>query len=252
MPSPGPDLPSKHWTSIQDDLPPSAKTSFFLDYALIQLPVQVVVPLEVGGTAKSPYRIAYHPRISIPPLRLRVMDAKQIQARASAISKAASEGVPSAALTQLLEPLRHTSMSEEILRSSKIGVIVNKLRQNKDPAVGRLAGELVGKWKKDVDKAKGLDSKHAAKVPPAVKSTNGTVSPAPSPVPLKAKPKSSVPSDKRNAEADGIKVEQTGNKTRDSCLKLMYNGLAFMSEECEYQLSGSPRITDILKFSSSP
>ena len=129
-------------------------------------------------------------------------------------------------------------MNEEILRSSKIGVIVNKLRQNKDPAVGRLAGELVGKWKKDVDKAKGLDAKHAgAKASPAVKNSNGTVSPAPaqSPAPSKKKSKSSVPPDKRNADADGVKTELIGNKTRDGCLKLMYNGLAFMSEECEYR-----------------
>ena len=160
------------------------------------------------------------------------MDAKQIQARAGAISKAATEGVPSASLIQLLEPLRQAPMNEEILRSSKIGVIVNKLRQNKDPAVGRLAGELVGKWKKDVDKAKGVDGKHAtAKASTSVKSSNGTASPAPSPVPPKAKAKSSVPPDKRNAEKDGVKWEQTSNDTRNACLKLIYNGLSFMSEE---------------------
>ncbi|KAI9662364.1 MAG: RNA polymerase II elongation factor [Bathelium mastoideum] len=159
------------------------------------------------------------------------MDAKQIQARAAAIQKAATEGVPSAALIQLLDPLKQASVSEDILRSSKIGVIVNKLRQNKDPAVGRLAAELVQKWKKDVDKAKGMDGKHAAKASPAMKTPNGTASPASSPAPSKSKPKSTVPPDKRNAEADKVKHEQTGNKTRDSCLKLMYNGLAFMSEE---------------------
>ncbi|KAF2234952.1 transcription elongation factor [Viridothelium virens] len=177
------------------------------------------------------------------------MDAKQIQARAGQISKAASEGVPSTSLIQLLDPLKQAPMSEEILRSSKIGVIVNRLRQNKDPAVGRLAAELIGKWKKDVGSTKGADGKHgAARSSPAIKSSNGTASPAASPAPVKAKTKSTVAPEKRSAEADGVKYELTGNKTRDSCLKLMYNGLAFMSEEAPEDVLEKSRAIELAAF----
>ncbi|KAL9085118.1 MAG: hypothetical protein Q9165_007762 [Trypethelium subeluteriae] len=177
------------------------------------------------------------------------MDAKQIQARAGQISKAASEGVPSASLIQLLDPLKQAPMSEEILRSSKIGVIVNRLRQNKDPAVGRLAAELIGKWKKDVGSTKAADGKHAtARSSPAIKSSNGTASPAASPAPVKVKTKSTVAPEKRSADADGVKYELTGNKTRDSCLKLMYNGLAFMSEEAPEDVLEKSRAIEVAAF----
>ncbi|KAI9701643.1 MAG: RNA polymerase II elongation factor [Bogoriella megaspora] len=167
------------------------------------------------------------------------MDAKQIQAQAAAITKAAQQNLPSASLSTLLEPLKNAPMTEDILRSSKIGVIVNKFRQNKDPAIQTLAGELISKWKRDVEKAKGADGKHAAArrspaikgASPAVKSTNGTSSPAPSPAPQKPKAKSSIPPEKRSAAADKVDLRHTGVATRDSCLKLMYDGLVFMSEE---------------------
>ena len=36
---------------------------------------------------------------------------------------------------------------------------------------------------------------------------------------------------KRNSVTDNISTAVTGNQTRDACVKLMYDGLAFMSEE---------------------
>ena len=40
-----------------------------------------------------------------------------------------------------------------------------------------------------------------------------------------------VDPEKRNSKADEVETAVTGNQTRDGCVKLMYDGLAFMSEE---------------------
>jgi transcription elongation factor S-II len=115
-----------------------------------------------------------------------------------------------------------------LLRSTKIGVIVNRLKAHKDPAVAKQAGEVVSKWRMDVKKA----GASGASTPRPV--ANGTSSPAPSPVPaIKAKSKLLVPPEKRNSREDKVNTALTGNQVRDSCLKLMYDGLAFMTEVCK-------------------
>lgn len=159
------------------------------------------------------------------------MDAKEIALRAKAIGKAVEENEPSASVLKLLNDLKTgVRATEDILRSTKIGVYVNKLKGHKDPAVQRLAADLVSKWKDEVKKGpkKGVPAKPAA---------NGTASPAPapsgtaSPAPSKAAVKKhDVAPDKRNHKTDKVNYQVTGNDARDQCVRLMYDGLAFMSE----------------------
>jgi transcription elongation factor S-II len=63
--------------------------------------------------------------------------------------------------------------------------------------------------------------------------SSGTSSPAPAAAAVKKEQakKSTVDPAKRNSKADKINTDVTGNQTRDACVKLMYDGLAFMSEE---------------------
>ena len=147
--------------------------------------------------------------------------------RGDSIAKAYAGGEPAANLLGLLGDLRKgVRATEDLLRSTRIGVTVNKLRQHKDPAVAKEATELVSKWRTDVGKNRGS----GAGTP---KQGNGTSSPAPaaSPAPPKAKPKHSVAPENRTFKTDKVDWKVTGNETRDSCLSLMYNGLAYMSEE---------------------
>jgi transcription elongation factor S-II len=57
---------------------------------------------------------------------------------------------------------------------------------------------------------------------------SGTASPAPRPAP--AQKKHDVPSDKRNHKTDKVKYQVHGNEARDACIRLMYDGMAFMSD----------------------
>ncbi|PSK42449.1 Transcription elongation factor S-II [Elsinoe australis] len=173
------------------------------------------------------------------------MDAKDIDERSKNILKAMNEGVPAATLTSLLEPLQKWTANEKLLRQTNIGRTMGKLRQHKDPAVGRMATQLVNKWKNDVKKPGGSPA-------PAAKATatNGTSSPAAASTPKSDAPKSKFKGnpEKRNAGSDGINTAVTGNATRDACLKLMYDGLAFMSEEASDDILKVARSVELAAF----
>jgi transcription elongation factor S-II len=156
------------------------------------------------------------------------MEAKDIEERGKQLAKAASGGDPPATLLALLDGLKGWTATEKLLRQTKIGVHVNKLRQNSDAQVARTAATLVNKWKTDVKRT------------PATAASSGTNSPAPaksSPAPAASKPKSEPHGDpeKRNSVSDKVDCGVTGNQTRDACIKLMYDGLAFMSPDGIYR-----------------
>jgi transcription elongation factor S-II len=163
------------------------------------------------------------------------MDSKEIELRGKAITKAMQEGEPSSSLVKLLGDLKTgVRATEDVLRQTRIGVIINRVRTNhKDPAVQKLAAELVSAWRDEVKKGpkKGTPSKVA----------NGSASPAPppsgtaSPAPAQHKKKHDVAPDKRNHKTDNVKYQVTGQEARDGCVRLMYDGLAFMSEARKYR-----------------
>ena len=163
------------------------------------------------------------------------MDAKEIELRGKAIAKAMQENEPSASLLKLLNDLKTgVHATEELLRSTRIGVTINRLRYHKDPSVQKLAIELVSKWREEVKKQpkKGTPAKVAA--------ANGSASPAPpsatqspAPAPAQSKHKLTVDPDKRNHKTDKVKYQVTGTEARDNCVRLMYDGLAHMSTECK-------------------
>lgn len=161
------------------------------------------------------------------------MDAKEIELKAKALTKAATSNEPPANLVGILRELQKSVRpTEELLRSTRVGIVVNKLKQHKSPDVARLSGEIVSKWRSEVNKQKGSASPaggasaRASSSPKPVR--NGTASPAPT---EKTSSKLSVPPDKRTWKADGVDVGSTGNKIRDSCIGLLYDGLCFMSTE---------------------
>ncbi|KAJ8594191.1 transcription elongation factor [Rhizopogon salebrosus TDB-379] len=116
-------------------------------------------------------------------------------------------------------------VNESILRESKAGLAVGKLRSHEAKEVSDLAKELVKKWKNEVERAKG-GSKAATngKAAPARKgSTSVTPSTPATPVPVNGG------SGLRTAKGDGAKALSTGDNTRDRCMELIYDGLALDS-----------------------
>jgi transcription elongation factor S-II len=159
------------------------------------------------------------------------MDVKEVELRGKAINKAIAEKEPSSSLLKLLTDLNNgLKPTEDLLRQTRIGVTINRLRTNNDPAVATLANQMVSKWREEVNKQK----KGGSRPKPVV--ANGSASPAPpsgtaSPAP--SKKKHSVDPAKRSHKTDQVKYQVTGEEARDMCVRLMYDGLAFMSEECK-------------------
>ncbi|KAL4970138.1 transcription elongation factor DST1 [Aspergillus stella-maris] len=163
------------------------------------------------------------------------MDAKEIELKAKALTKAATQNEPAANIVSLLKELQGgVKASEDLLRSTRVGIIVNKFKQHKAPEVARLASEVVSRWRNEVNKQKatgsgsGSQRSSASPRPPQ----NGTASPArASATPSDKASKLSVAPDKRTWKADGVDTNQTGNKARDNCIGLMYDGLCLHSTE---------------------
>jgi transcription elongation factor S-II len=164
------------------------------------------------------------------------MDVKEVELRGKAITKAMNDGEPSSSLIKLLNDLKGgIKATEELLRQTKIGVTVNRLRTHKDPAVSKLAQEVVMKWRDEVNKLK----KKGGGPVKAAPTPNGTASPAPglpsrtqSPAPTKRK--HNVDPEKRNYKTDKVDYQVTGEEARDNCVRLMYDGLALMTDERKY------------------
>jgi len=113
-------------------------------------------------------------------------------------------------------------VTEAVLRESKVGLAVGKLRTHASKEVADLAKEIVKKWKNSVEKAKLVSSSNGFPNgnPPVRKQSVASNSGTPT-TPTGITGKQEV----RTATGDGAKGS-TGDTTRDKCTELLYNGLA--------------------------
>lgn len=165
------------------------------------------------------------------------MDIKEIEVKSKALTKAAASGEPPSTLLSILKSLDEgIRPTEDLLRSTKIGIIINKLKQHKSPDVARLSSTIVSKWRSEVNKQKINNSTIAGqRSGSSSKFTSNVSNPSSSHVSADVKSKPTVPSDKRSWKADQVNIAQTHNKIRDSCVGLLYDGLCLNS-------SASPRL----------
>ena len=179
-----------------------------------------------------------------PPL-----DQKSIVRISADLSKATADPQTSpSVLSSLLQQLRSgVSASEDLLRSTKIGIIVNKLKDEKvvkDEGVRREAIELVNKWKRDIQakKSGGASPRPGSSVGGAPSQSKPSLTNGASAESAAKSTESqsvtgaagekwkSLKPEQRSAEKDGVNTKVTGNGARDNCLKLLYDGLIFRSE----------------------
>lgn len=162
------------------------------------------------------------------------MDAKEIESKTKALTKATTQNEPASVITGMLKELQQgVRASEDLLRSTRVGIIVNKFKQHKSPEVARLASEIVSRWRTEVNKQKqgtGAAASRGSSGSPRPANGTGTSTPA-AVTPSDKASKLSVPPDKRTWKADGVDIAVTSNKTRDNCVGLMYDGLCVGSTE---------------------
>ncbi|EXJ78040.1 transcription elongation factor S-II [Capronia epimyces CBS 606.96] len=159
------------------------------------------------------------------------MDRREILSKGSALQKAVAAKEPSENIITILRDLKaNVRPSEDLLRATGIGKIVNKVKgvPNVDPQVAQLASEIISRWRHVVNEQK-LAS--GASTPVGARS-NGTSSPAPkaaTPTPKVTSP--GVPPDKRNWKVDKVpRDDLTTDTARNNCIGLMYDGLCLGSD----------------------
>lgn len=137
-----------------------------------------------------------------------------------------AEKEPAAGIITVLETLKKEVVpTEELLRTTKAGVIVSKQKANPNKDIARLAADIVAKWKKIVQ----AEQAASKKLPKMERSSppKSTSSPAPQNETKAFKGDVS----KRRWETEKVDTKRTGIPSRDACIGLLYNGLAYMSEE---------------------
>ncbi|KAF4582728.1 RNA polymerase II elongation factor [Pleurotus pulmonarius] len=135
-------------------------------------------------------------------------------------------------IVDILQTLKKEfQVNEAILRESKAGLAVGKLRTHAKKEVADAAKELVKKWKTEVERAK-AGGTHAAKAAPARKASivSGPSTPITPTAPNSGKP------EVRTAKKDGVTMNHTGDTTRDKCMELVYDSLAVDSGSPPEQL----------------
>ena len=185
---------------------------------------------ETRLTAREQLLLLHTFRFTLPTKLSDIMDTKEVLEKSKALTKATAAQEPPETILRILNELKSgIKADEDLLRSTKIGVIVNRSKQHQNPEVARLASEIVKKWRDDIAKAKGA-------IPSGKKSPNGTASPAPSSNSSNGKPKLHVPPAEREWKKDKVDVNRTGQATRDGCIGLLYNGLCYMSEKASSEI----------------
>ncbi|PWN48971.1 transcription elongation factor [Violaceomyces palustris] len=177
-------------------------------------------------------------------VELTVDQLKDLSRQLSKSQDAASTLVILDKLKQGLQP------TEDIIRQSKVGVAVGKLRSNPDKKVSELAKELVRTWKAQVDKQRkqqqqqqqnGSTSNNSSKSPSAAPSPStpaptggagGLASNNNTPKKPAAEREGATTTTTKTAESSGdseadakIDFEILNDKTRNACLKLFYSSL---------------------------
>ncbi|KAI0699011.1 transcription factor S-II, central domain-containing protein [Cytidiella melzeri] len=143
-------------------------------------------------------------------------------------------------ILQTLKDYPH--ITEPVLRESKAGLAVGKLRSHASKQVADQAKDLVKKWKQTVEQAKlqnGKGSVSSGASKPQARKQSLSVAPSTPTTPSASTPAMShpKPSDVRNSKSDGVSGI-TGDTTRNKCLELIYDALAFDSGAPSDQIFG--------------
>lgn len=155
------------------------------------------------------------------------MEPREVEQRLKALQKSVAQSeAASSIIAQLKTLLDEVVPTEELLRSTKAGMIVSKQKSNSNRDIAKLAAEIVSKWRKIVqaEQAQSKKAKMPGSSPPKSSSNS-------SPAPTSESKGFKGDVAKRRWETEKVDVKRTGVPSRDSCIGLLYNGLAYMSEE---------------------
>ncbi|ODV90068.1 hypothetical protein CANCADRAFT_1801 [Tortispora caseinolytica NRRL Y-17796] len=146
------------------------------------------------------------------------MDGKEIQQLVKSLSKASANEEVHNILKILHEKVEPTA---QLLRETKLGLVVNGFRSHPDPKVAELVRVTVKAWRDNLTSQKsGAKPKSAAATLNRKGSTSATL-PANKP----ANGDQAGTPTQRTAKSDKVNVDIYDDKVRNSCLEVTYNAL---------------------------
>ena len=163
------------------------------------------------------------------------IDQRELDQRVKALMKSVAANEPADNAIKMLRGLNQEAQpTEEMLRATRAGVMVNKLRTNANKDIAREATELVSKWKKLVEQEKKSRARSGNASPAPTTASLPASSPAASASaasPAMSKKEFIGDPEKRKVETDKVSTDRTDSKMRNNCIGMIYNGLAFGSRE---------------------
>ncbi|KAH3667927.1 hypothetical protein WICMUC_005140 [Wickerhamomyces mucosus] len=147
------------------------------------------------------------------------MDVREIKTYITNLEKAKADSQIIEILTILKKDLKPT---EKLLRETKVGVAVNKLKSSSNVKIQDLVKRIIKSWKDEVTREKKLKSS--------------------SPQPSQPKPINSSTDTKlkfegqRSAQKDGVNTSIYEHSTRNAIVKALYDGLCIESQFPSNQL----------------
>jgi transcription elongation factor S-II len=162
------------------------------------------------------------------------MDRREILSKGAALQKAISAREPTSTIINILNDLKvNVKPTEELLRATGIGKVVNKVKgiNTVDPSVQQLASEIISRWRHVVNEQKMANSGAGTPTPNGARS-NGTSSPGPPAKPAPKPSSSGIDPTKRNWKVDKApRDEATSDTSRNNCVGLLYDGLCLGSTQ---------------------
>ncbi|CAN8100942.1 unnamed protein product [Discula destructiva] len=159
------------------------------------------------------------------------MDEKMLLEHIDNLKKAVAEKESSSTIVTLLKALeKEDAPTENVLRKTKVGQIVGKLRHNPGvpEEVRDEAKKVVDKWKQAVQQKK---PSKGVMAPTRTSTPSQTASPAPPPTPSNNKPYEGDIEKRDFRKTDNVRYTVTDSTTRNNSMGLMYNGLAYMCRD---------------------
>ncbi|KAJ9132985.1 Transcription elongation factor S-II [Pleurostoma richardsiae] len=155
------------------------------------------------------------------------MDERAVAAKVKELNKVLAANEPASVIVTVIETFRkEAAPAEEVIRATRAGVVIGKLRSHSSKEVSRIAAEIVSKWKKSVEAAK--HGKHKKISSPST--PRGTASPAP-PASTHSQPYTGDPLNRLKYSDEGVDVNRTSSKVRNASIGLIYNGIAYRSTQ---------------------
>ncbi|KDN37837.1 hypothetical protein RSAG8_09891, partial [Rhizoctonia solani AG-8 WAC10335] len=175
------------------------------------------------------------------------MDTTEVKKLIKDLQVATTTGKPEDGVTILKQLKQNVVATEELLRETKAGLAIGKLRSHPRKEIADLAKELKAKAAGGTPTTPTTITPSAKPTPPppatskpaqpqpspvdppsrrqsiSISTVSAPASSKPSPTPTRPQSQSNVV---RTVKTDGVKVESKGDKTRDKCMELLYDAMA--------------------------